>query len=333
MKQRNPKSINLQFNNCRNVEISKLYQNTLKPSKDQINELVESALNDMLTIVFDITNTQRNRDAVEIAGDLLDGKIIKSTVWVTLPDSQILEKAYAIKHLARYIQDLKGTKAYFRGAPVELNRFINTLTQIKVCSHGHFQSKDRKACWRNLTDEGWGCKFINSVKRQLGKITSFNTSTYWYNFGYFCQGGEWRIDKDLIREVIFKEVNTVGLNVCPHFCTKTVLNNIASLPDSIEVDNIHFKNYYRKDFLGSSLLVIPENIRHIPQVSEEEKREQEKAAKIKELEYLIGMNKISGKELLDAKEQLLVLKGVLAGYAKSFMMNLYPDKGYRYSDN
>lgn len=331
MKQQNPKSINLQFSHCKKVEISKFSNGDPEPPP-QLLKVLSHPTDEMLTVVFEITKSQNSKNAQDIAVDLLGGQLVNSTVYLNIPDSQVLEKAKVIKLLCKFIAGSKSTSAYFRNRPINLYLLARKLTDIQSCASG--QSTDRHTCYHKGSDAGWGCKYVTCIKKNLGKeVVKRNTNTYWYNFGYFNDKGEWMVDKELIRTVMFTQIEGDGINLCPRFSTKRILDNIQNLPDVIIVDNVNFKNQYRKDFIGSTLSVIPENIVHIPALPKHEKYEYEKSLKIKELEYLIGMQLLSGNELLKAKEQLLVLKGLHQEYAHKFQMDINPENGYRYSDN
>jgi len=331
MKQRNPKSVNLQFNNCKKVEISQLSASESAP-KTQLNEVFSQCADQMLTVIFETTKSKNSQSAEAIAVDLLGGQNVNSMVYVNIPDSKVLEKAKTIKLLCKFTHGMKNITSFFRNRPINLYQFTRKIIDVQTCSLGY--STDINACYIKGKDNGWGCRFLNTIKKNLLRDVVRNPkNTYWYNFGNFNESGEWKVDKDLIKTVIFNQAEGEGINLCPKFSTENILDQILKLPDIIEVDNIHFRNTYRKDFIGNTFSVIPENIVHIPEMSKQEKLEYEKSLKIKELEYQIGMGLLVGGDLGEAKEKLLVLKGLVESYAQKFHMDLNPEAGYRYSDN
>lgn len=331
MKQRNPKSVNLQFNNCKKVEISQI-----KASQDvlrtQLFEVLSQSTDHMLTVIFETTKSKNSQSAEAIAIDLLGGQNVNSTVYVNVPDSKVMEKAKTIKLLSKFTHGMKNITSFFRNRPINLYQFSRKLVDVQTCSLGY--STDKNACYIKGKEHGWGCRFLTDIKKiPMRDVINNPKNTYWYNFGRFNESGEWKVDKDVIRTMIFNKAEGEGINLCPRFSTEDVLDQILKLPDIIIVDNVHFRNTYRKDFIGSTYSVIPENIVHVPIMSRQEKLEYEKSMKIKELEYQIGMGMLSGEELEEAKEKLLVLKGLVNSYAQKFIMQLAPEAGFRYSDN
>lgn len=331
MKQQNPRSVNLQFNKCKKVEISQINAHD-HALKTQLKEVFSQCTDQMLTVIFETTKSKNSQSAEAIAIDLLGGQNVNSTVYINIPDSKVLEKAKTIKLLCKFTQGMKNTTSFFRNRPINLYQFARKLVDVQTCSLGF--STDTNACYIKGKETGWGCRFLNTIKKNLMKdVISNPKNTYWYNFGHFNEEGEWVIDKELIKTVMFNQAEGEGINLCPKFSTEDVLDQILKLPDVVTVDNIHFKNTYRKDYIGNTFSVIPENIVHIPAMAKQEKLEYERSLKIKELEYQIGMGILSGEELDQAKEKLLVLKGVFKSYAQRFIMELSPEAGYRYSDN
>lgn len=336
MKQKNPKSINIQLSKCKNVKLEKFSNETA--GSDTLNsdaELLKSYVNriqeGMLSIIFLPPQTYNGRLATEAARKHFHGSVVKDTVWVFVPDRDILPKIMELKLLASYIMEWNNTRAFFKKNPIDIYKFLHQLYPICKCSNDFMEKHHSKYCHLDLKTEGWGCKFINSVHRHLndGK----GKRKYWYNYGYFDKNNDWIVDKALLRLELTNEVISKGIHSCPYFSMKEVNEKIEQLPNRIEPDNTNYEIAYKKDFCGDKIIDIPVNIQHICPTYLNAKYEQKRLRRIKELEYQIGMNKLQGKDLEKAKESLLVLTGNVKSYSQLFKMKLDKDTGYRFSDN
>jgi len=160
MKQKNPKSINIQIQNCGKVNLDNINNINKKGvnEKEKLLTLSIQQINDgLLAIVFDTNNTKRNKEAASIAENLLGGKLVNSTMWVTIPDCMLLPSIVPLMHLYRYIQSWKSCKSYFRKKQINLYQFINALIHVKDCSENYIARNHTKYCWRSLNKNGWGC--------------------------------------------------------------------------------------------------------------------------------------------------------------------------------
>ena len=120
-----------------------------------------------------------------------------------------------------------------------------------------------KHCWKSVTREGWGCKYISSLKFHLG-CDGRNKGSYWYDMGRLNEKNEWIVDKGLIKAIIFEEIKRKGYDLCPFLSQKQILEKINSLPDIIIPDRKEFRYVYERDFDGRNIKNKPVGIEHIP---------------------------------------------------------------------
>ncbi len=333
MEQSNQKSINIQLHSCDHVYIINLY-NELRLNDNEnciFLDVINKVKSGMLTIMFKKTKSVNNKIAVEFAKKYLNGLLVKGYVFVMIPDSQIFDKIDFLSSMSKYIKN--NYRTYFRNNQVNLTIIINQLIRIYECKNNFQYALDKNSYINHSSSKGWGCKFLNTIRKNIGKQTDFRSKVrYWYNYGHFDSDFNWIIDKNLIRELIFSEIKRNGYDLCPNLSLKKITDEINKLPDSIKPDGVKFEIEYSTEFKDNELKKIPINIRHIS-MDKKARMKYEKAKKIEELEYLIGMGKLQGEELFDAEKQLLVLRGAYKKYAYYFKMDLQPESGFRYSDN
>lgn len=237
-------------------------QSTEDIEADSLKSLIKKVKSGMLTITFDQSNNQYNKNAVEIARELFSGVVKNDVCWVLIPDKQIIEKSSELFLLTSKIRNFKSLKALFRCREIDLQLFLNRIKMIKNCAFAHSKNPHMKYCWQTTAYEGWGCKFITSVKRHIQKSKTIVSESYWYNRGHFNDLDEWIIDKEYLKIELMAEADTKGIFLCPHFDKTDLLSKINQLPSKIKPDNFYYKVKYKSDFVGDKIGLVPYNISH-----------------------------------------------------------------------
>jgi hypothetical protein len=319
MKQnKNPGSINLSFKNCHEVKINNIVNGPFDKTK---------SLNKMLKIHFDRTNSKKFGEAINYCTKI--GGIYNGSYCLALiPDSQIFKNLQDLKFLNKIVYNWESLTVIFRNNEVNFQKFLNFIEQIYKCSQNYYFPKNCQ-----INDKiGWGCKFLIQPKYHLmyNQIKLTNTS-YWYNYGYFSNNNEWTVNKNMLKHIIKNFIKEKGIDLCPHFSYKRFSLQLNKLPDKIIIDGKNFEKHYSTDFNKNGIIQTPDNIRHI--LPKEKQQEILKRNKIKELEYQIGMNELSGEKLERAKCRLAVLREDPISFSHFFKMAVELKHGYHYSDN
>ncbi|MFT6202859.1 MAG: transitional endoplasmic reticulum ATPase [Spirosomataceae bacterium] len=195
-----------------------------------------------------------------------------STVNVIRTDSEeIFNKYKTFENLYSIIHGWKTTVMTYKGQEIQSHNFFNQFNQIIKCSRGYENSVVKKAyCDLSNTLEGWGCKFLTEIKRYLESDDYYYSSTkYWYKFGNFESEKIWKVDKELIKEHLKKEVEDKKIEHCPIFSMEKLLGAVDQLPETINIEEgANWEIEYKEDFFGTAIQRKPISIKHITKDSE-----------------------------------------------------------------
>lgn len=102
------------------------------------------------------------------------------------------------------------------------------------------------------SEEGWGCKHLNSIALRQPSYYSYHNSRLWYEIGHF-EDDKWIVDKPRILEILKKEICEKQLSACGCFELARIENAIQVLPSSITItddEECEWEYKYREAPLG-----------------------------------------------------------------------------------
>jgi len=211
----------------------------------------------MFTLSFGHSTSKNYKEALEIAHNL-GGKMELGIMSIIIPDYELLNSYNELLPLFNLIGKWKSLTGDYNGKRVEPYRFVfNIWNNVGGCAQKRNDTWDKRHCWQNIDQEGWGCKLIQSFSPfNYGDGRYQRSNRFWYNFGEFTDKTTWKINKNLIFEKLQKTIEEKSLNLCPFFEMKRIKDVVLSLPDTLPVDDVHYIRYYYG--IGN-----PVNIRHI----------------------------------------------------------------------
>jgi ATP-dependent 26S proteasome regulatory subunit len=143
----------------------------------------------------------------------------------------------------KLLQSLWFTIASWKTAELLLNNNIIEFQQVQKYFFV-FECADKYSaalipsdyCKINKDTKGWSCKFLRAVDRDLPRSAyRLGRMDYWFQFGHFMSPTIWEIDKEQLRDVLRREVESQRVNACPFFNFQNVENIISELPDHIDL--------------------------------------------------------------------------------------------------
>lgn len=220
-------------------------------------------------IKFGKSSSSNYQTAVNIAKKFSDFNLIgdNSTVNVIRTDSEEIFSDYkTFENLYTIIYGWKTTVMTYKGKEIQPNTFFPQLKQIIKCSKG-CENLVFKEIYCNISNtvEGWGCKYLMDIKRHLDNNGFYYSRTqYWYQFGSFESEKVWKVNKELIKEHLKKEVENKKIEHCPIFSMERVLKAVDELPETINLEEgENWEIEYKEDFFGTTIQRKPVSIKHI----------------------------------------------------------------------
>ena len=195
--------------------------------------------------------------AVELGGTFSNGIVV-----LEIPEEKLLEAYRTMRTLFGFIQNWKGTVAYFNNLEVHPYQFVLHAHMISECAD--IRNHDQNNCHINSDTLGWGCKRIDFISYNLtGSGNYKDNRRFWYNHGRFDADGKWRIDKETIKEKLIGYGRDRALYLCPFYDEMNIIMAVDQLPDYIVPDNITFKIHFSETWSNGIKLQVPSNIRHV----------------------------------------------------------------------
>jgi len=190
-------------------------------------------------IKFGIAKSKNYNQAIKLASGFENFKVATDQEplnTIIIFNQEVLDKYSLIDQLLMIIKTWKSTQILYNGNSVTPNYFYQYRMIIR-CSNEFRKSRlQGKFCNIDEHFQGWGCKFLRSVKRHAEEYSySSFEKEYWYHHGSFIDRYIWKIDKDAIRDEILKEVEHKKINVCPIFSKELLMERINLLPDEINI--------------------------------------------------------------------------------------------------
>lgn len=190
-----------------------------------------------------------------------------SSVNIVRTDSAELFKKYkTFENLYSIICGWKSTSMMYKGKEIQPYNFFPQFNQVIKCSKS-YENSVVKETYCNISNslEGWGCKFLSEIKKNLDSNSYYYSSTkYWYKFGNFESEKVWKVNKELIKEHLRQEVENKKIDHCPIFSIDKILNEVDTLPDTIRIEEgANWEIEFKEDFVGTTIQKKPFSIKHI----------------------------------------------------------------------
>lgn len=220
-------------------------------------------------IRFGKSSSSNYQTALNIAKKFNDFTPIgdNSNVNVIRTDSEELYNKYkTFENLYSVIYGWKSTVTTYKGQEIQPFNFFHEFNQVLECSKSYNNSVVKENyCSIDNTFEGWGCKFLTDIKRHLdGDSYYYSSKEYWYKFGSFASEKVWRINKQLIKEHLRKEIIDKKIEHCPIFSLDGTLKIVDELPETIDLEKGNdWEIEYKEDFFGTTIQRKPFSIKHI----------------------------------------------------------------------
>lgn len=180
---------------------------------------------------FDSYVCEKNKNALK-----LNIEEIKSNIALFV---EILEAVRNWSKTEYYLDDNIVTLQTF-------NSIISVLRCDLQCKQSIIQDE---FCY---SEEGWGCKHLNSIALRQPSYYSYHNGRLWYEIGHF-ENDKWIVDKTRILEILKKEITEKHLSICRCFDLTRIENAIQVLPSSITVtddEDCEWEYKYREAPLG-----------------------------------------------------------------------------------
>lgn len=134
---------------------------------------------------------------------------------------------------------------------------------------------------RCLGGEGWGCRYLNSVKAKFDLYSNISLKEYWYEYGYWeIPGKIWKVNKKEILNTIKKELNKNLCNLCANFDEERIIKRVNNLPERIILENeVMLEVVFSKEKVGNKTFfkpLKPAHKEHLKKVSKNIQNENKK---------------------------------------------------------
>ena len=142
-----------------------------------------------------------------------------------------------------------------------LTKLWATITILAVSIYGYSQCDNLlpASTTGHLIHHTYYCLSYAEYHKQADRTSN----KYCCNFGKFDHNGDWSVKKPLIVERIMKEAEEKSLDTCPYFSLEKIQIAVQDLPEKIIVNNLHYRNFYIRDYIDSALKDKAINIRHM----------------------------------------------------------------------
>ena len=188
----------------------------------------------MVKIVFYKSSSRYYDQACLISETFNNYSKINDQNIIQIDIDEINEKRKEFNSVCDIIKNWHKTEYFINEKKV--NKYeIEKLLDVIDCAR-YNNNEDDEYCY---SDCGWGCKFIESISLRNNGYRYNNyyaKSNAWYEYGHF-ENNTWIIDKELIKNKIYKEIKEKNLETCEHFDISKIDKSIALLPEKIEVSD------------------------------------------------------------------------------------------------
>ena len=148
--------------------------------------------------------------------------------------NELLERWYDFMALATRLPQLAGSSATFMGDPVipfKPEFFYKIQSSLYYCYHKGYKQTTLR---HTFCDGDWGCRqLVNLMK--VHSMSQWDMHRHWYRIGHF-EGDIWKVDKQVIYQVLLNEAEIKCLKVCPSFSEDRIMEFVDQLPEEIIID-------------------------------------------------------------------------------------------------
>ena len=131
----------------------------------------------------------------------------------------------------------------WKGTQLLINQRLSGLERLRVvlevfrCAEGRTEAVIPESFCQPGHEPGWGCKRLTTIRAGL-PVASWQVQreSYWFQFGRFDKACEaWHVDKRRLLKALVREAALKHVGLCPFFNKETVQQQVAALPDKIEL--------------------------------------------------------------------------------------------------
>lgn len=171
--------------------------------------------------------------------------------------NEILEHWLDFMALATRLPQLAGSSATFMGDPVipfKPDFFYKIQDSLYNCYHKGYKQTPLR---HTFCDGKWGCRQVNTIAKSH-PMSRWDLHGHWYGIGHF-EGDIWKVDKQVIYQILLNEAEIKYLKACPLFSEKRIWEFIDQLPDEIIIDE-NWEVLTRKELTKNGFKEIPYSI-------------------------------------------------------------------------
>jgi len=223
-----------------------------------------------IKIQFNKTTSTYYDTVVKLAKKFKHFHQFEKTNEITLDMPELYKNTQSVQKILSYIQSWKYTNITFDDVHID-SSCIFTVIQILNCSNNYEKAINNEThCHlNNKTLEGWHCKYITEIKRHRPhSMWEYNhdIGKFWFDFGEFDKEDNWIINKELLFQNIFKEVDLKKIYVCPYYNQDHIKKIVDSLPNIININENDEWEINEKDIDNGFILekkkigILPKNI-------------------------------------------------------------------------
>ena len=121
----------------------------------------------MFTLSFGHSKSKNYPKALNIANEI-GGVMDKGVMHVSFHEYELLSAYEKLMPLMQVVSKWRDVSATYKGRRVEPFKFVFQIWRnIVECSQKRNETWDKRHCWNNADQEGWGCKLLNPFSRHI----------------------------------------------------------------------------------------------------------------------------------------------------------------------
>ena len=155
---------------------------------------------------------------------------------IIVDNQELKSKIKAFENLWLTVSGWKSSELKFNEKDIDYNSF-RQIIEIFNCSDKYNSAViQENHCKKYNNEDGWGCKYLSEIEKDISNNYYWGDKTYWYEFGNFESLKIWKIDKEKLENAIKREVELKNIFLCEIFNFKKVSEIIKKLPDHINLE-------------------------------------------------------------------------------------------------
>ena len=152
-------------------------------------------------------------------------------------DDELRDRYGDFESLYTMIRGWKGTQLLINQRLSGLER-LRVVLEVFRCAEGRTEAVMPESFCQPGHEPGWGYKRLTTIRAGL-PVASWQVQreSYWFQFGRFDKACEaWHVDKRRLLKALVREAALKHVGLCPFFNKETVQQQVAALPDKIELE-------------------------------------------------------------------------------------------------